>query len=166
MAINEENGFAFLSKVAENAEYEKLPEIQSTNSNVVITIAREYGSGGRYIGKLVAEKLGIKLYDKNIIENMAEDTGLDEEYIEENEQKRNVLDVFNNGYYVGLNNADELFIKESEFNNYMKGKKMSSHKEFINTQIESYITNYEKTLIEKELVQNPETMQKLSKKRL
>lgn len=56
-------------------------------------------------------------------------------------------------------------VKE-EFNNYMKGKKMSSHKEFINTQIESYITNYEKTLIEKELVQNPETMQKLSKKRL
>ena len=46
---------------------------------------------------------------------MAEDTGLAEEYIEENEQKRNVLDVFNNGYYVGLNNADELFIKESEF---------------------------------------------------
>ena len=46
---------------------------------------------------------------------MAEDTGLSEEYIEENEQKRNVLDVFNNGYYVGLNNADELFIKESEF---------------------------------------------------
>ena len=30
-------------------------------------------------------------------------------------KKRNVLDVFNNGYYVGLNNADELFIKESEF---------------------------------------------------
>ncbi len=29
--------------------------------NIVITIAREYGSGGRYIGKLVAEKLGIKL---------------------------------------------------------------------------------------------------------
>ena len=84
-------------------------------NNIVITIAREYGSGGRYIGKLVAEKLGIKLYDKNIIENMAEDTGLSEEYIEENEQKRNVLDVFNNGYYVGLNNADELFIKESEF---------------------------------------------------
>ena len=30
-------------------------------------------------------------------------------------KKGNVLDVFNNGYYVGLNNADELFIKESEF---------------------------------------------------
>ena len=93
----------------------KTIEEKNTSTPVIITIAREYGSGGRYIVKLVAEKLGIKLYDKNIIENMAEDTGLSEEYIEENEQKRNVLDVFNNGYYVGLNNADELFIKESEF---------------------------------------------------
>ena len=76
----------------------KTIEEKNTSTPVIITIAREYGSGGRYIGKLVAEKLGIA-----------------EEYIEENEQKRNVLDVFNNGYYVGLNNADELFIKESEF---------------------------------------------------
>ncbi len=93
----------------------KTIEEKNTNTPIVITIAREYGSGGRYIGKLVAEKLGIKLYDKEFIEKMAEDTGLSEEYIRENEQKRNVLDVFNNGYYSGLNNADELFIKESEF---------------------------------------------------
>ena len=65
-----------------------------------------------------------------------------------------------------IKNSEEMYKVKEEFNNYMKGKKMSSHKEFINTQIESYITNYEKTLIEKELVQNPETMQKLSKKRL
>ena len=93
----------------------KTIEEKNTNTPIVITIAREYGSGGRYIGKLVAEKLGIKLYDKEFIEKMAEDTGLSEEYIRENEQKRNALDVFNNGYYAGLNNADELFIKESEF---------------------------------------------------
>ena len=83
-------------------------------NNIVITIAREYGSGGRYIGKLVAEKLGIKLYDKEFIAKMAEDTGLSSEYIENNEQKRNVLDSLNNGYYAGLSNADELFVKESE----------------------------------------------------
>ena len=93
----------------------KAIEEKNTNTPIVITIAREYGSGGRYIGKLVAEKLGIKLYDKEFIEKMAEDTGLSEEYIRENEQKRKVLDAFNNGYYSGLNNADELFIKESEF---------------------------------------------------
>ena len=85
-----------------------------SDNNIVITIAREYGSGGRYIGKLVAEKLGIKLYDKEFIAEMAEDTGLSSEYIKDNEQKRNILDNFNNGYYSGLNNADELFVKESE----------------------------------------------------
>ena len=89
-------------------------EEQRSDNKIIITIAREYGSGGRYIGKLVAEKLGIKLYDKEIIEKMAETTGFSEEYIKDNEQKRNALDNFNNGYYTGLNNSDELFIKESE----------------------------------------------------
>lgn len=81
---------------------------------MVITIAREYGSGGRYIGKLIADKLGIKFYDKELIPKVAKETGLSEEYIENNEQKREALAGINNGYYVGLNNADELFIKESE----------------------------------------------------
>ena len=82
--------------------------------NIVITIAREYGSGGRYIGKLVANKLEMKLYDKNFITKVAAETGLSEEYIKENEQKRKILAGLNNGYYVGLNNSDELFIKETE----------------------------------------------------
>lgn len=90
----------------------------STNNQldkqVVITIAREYGSGGRYVGRLIADKLGIKLYDKDFIMKVAEETGLSEEYIEENEQKRNTLANLNSGYYFGLSNADELFVKESE----------------------------------------------------
>ena len=84
------------------------------DKQVIITISREYGSGGRYIGKLVADKLGIKLYDKEFVEKLAEDTGLSAEYIENNEQKRSPLEILNNGYYSGLNNSDELFIKESE----------------------------------------------------
>ena len=97
----------------EKAERKEIPETTVANNGIVITIAREYGSGGRYIGKLVAEKLGIKLYDKNIIEKMSEETGLSKEYIKDNEQKRTVFDSFNNGYYAGLNNSDELFIQES-----------------------------------------------------
>lgn len=81
---------------------------------VTITISREYGSGGRYIGQLVADKLGIKLYDKEFVEKLAVETGLSKEYIENNEQKRNALDTLNSGYYFGMNNSDELFIKESE----------------------------------------------------
>ena len=41
----------------------------------IITISREFGSGGRTIGKKVAEKLGIPCYDSQIIEEMAKETG-------------------------------------------------------------------------------------------
>jgi len=84
------------------------------DKHIVITISREYGSGGRYVGKLVANKLGIKLYDKDFITKVAEETGLSEEFIENNEQKRNNLAGLNNGYYMGLNNSDELFLEEAE----------------------------------------------------
>lgn len=84
------------------------------NKQIVITIAREYGSGGRYIGRLIADKLGIKFYDKDFIVELAKETGLAEEYIENQEQKRELLAGLNNGYYVGLDNSDELFIKEAE----------------------------------------------------
>lgn len=87
--------------------------LTNNNNNFVITISREYGSGGRYVGKLVAQKLGIKLYDKEIITKLSETTGLSTEYIKNHEQKSNILDNLNNGYYYNLNNNDELFIKES-----------------------------------------------------
>lgn len=51
--------------------------------NRVITISREFGSGGRTIGKMVAEKLGIPCYDAEIIQEMAKETGFTPEYIKE-----------------------------------------------------------------------------------
>ena len=84
------------------------------SKKIIITISREYGSGGRYIGRLIADKLGIKLYDKDFIVRVAQETGLSEDFIENNEQKRNVLDSLNSGYYNGLNSADELYVKEAE----------------------------------------------------
>ena len=50
----------------------------------IITISREFGSGGRFIGEEVAKKLGIAYYDKNIIGQIAEKSGLSPEYIQEN----------------------------------------------------------------------------------
>ena len=41
-------------------------------NNVVITIGREFGSGGREIGKKVADRLGIKFYDKELLQEAAE----------------------------------------------------------------------------------------------
>ena len=49
----------------------------------IITISREFGSGGRFIGEEVARKLGIAYYDKNIISQIAEKSGLSPEYIQE-----------------------------------------------------------------------------------
>ena len=50
--------------------------------NKLVTISREYGSGGRIIGGLVAEKLGVPLYDKEIIDFAVEKSGLSREIIE------------------------------------------------------------------------------------
>lgn len=48
-----------------------------------ITISREFGSGGRFIGETLAKELGFTFYDKNIIAQVAEQTGLSEKYIAE-----------------------------------------------------------------------------------
>lgn len=74
---------------------------------IIITISREYGSGGRYVGKLLAEDLGIIFYDKNIISLAAKESGLSEEYINNIDQKKK------NGTYQN-NNDDRLFITESK----------------------------------------------------
>ncbi len=49
----------------------------------IITISREFGSGGRFIGEEVAKKLGIAYYDKEIVMKIAEQSGLSEKYIQE-----------------------------------------------------------------------------------
>ncbi len=52
-------------------------------SKRIITISREFGSGGRYIGEQIAQKLGIAYYDREIISKIAEKSGFSLEYIQE-----------------------------------------------------------------------------------
>ena len=49
--------------------------------NHIITISREFGSGGRTVGKKVAEQLGIPCYDSELIQKIAEESGFAENYI-------------------------------------------------------------------------------------
>ena len=51
---------------------------------LIITIGREYGSGGRQIGELVAKTLGIAYYDKKLITLAAQKSGLSDEFIANN----------------------------------------------------------------------------------
>lgn len=53
----------------------------------VITISREFGSGGRRIGEEIAKRLNIELYDKTIIEMVAEKSGFTVDFVEENDQR-------------------------------------------------------------------------------
>lgn len=52
-------------------------------ANRILTISREFGSGGRTIGKLVAEALGIPCYDRELLEKIAAESGFDAGYIQE-----------------------------------------------------------------------------------
>ena len=51
--------------------------------NRIVTISREFGSGGRTIGKKVAQRLGIPCYDADLIQRLAEDSGFAEEYVKQ-----------------------------------------------------------------------------------
>jgi len=51
-------------------------------ANLIITISREFGSGGRLIGKMLAQKLGINCFDRELIEKASEQSGLSPQFLE------------------------------------------------------------------------------------
>ena len=79
--------------------------------NRVITISREFGSGGRTIGKMVAQELGIPCYDAEIIQAIAQESGFSEGYIREAGEYTPggvLANVFSNRVY-GPTNEDYLW---------------------------------------------------------
>ena len=50
----------------------------------IITISRQFGSGGRTVGRQLAERLNIPFYDRELVKQVAEETGFDTKFIEEN----------------------------------------------------------------------------------
>lgn len=56
--------------------------LKEEKMNKIITISREFGSGGREVGKRLAEKLGFAYYDSEIVKLLTKETGLSEKYIE------------------------------------------------------------------------------------
>lgn len=92
---------------------------------VIITIGRQYGSGGRMIGKLLAERLGVSFYNKEIIEMAAKKSGMSEEAFEKVDETAasSLLYSIATGAYmfgnyvspqVDLPLNDKLFIIQSE----------------------------------------------------
>lgn len=98
-----------LSKPVEKKDYIENIENKKTNNKekITITISREYGSGGRYVGKLLAEDLKINFYDKELITLTSKKSGLAKEYIEKSDQKLSSAKFINN-------NDDRIFIAEEK----------------------------------------------------
>ena len=110
----------FIALVIFYSEYRKLSIKEKTTNledikvnntykgkKIVITISREYGSGGHYVGELLAKRMGLNFYDKNLINLISKKSGLSKEYVEENSQK---LASFK---YID-NNDDRIFIAEEK----------------------------------------------------
>ena len=85
---------------------ENKTRVNYSGRHVVVTISREYGSGGRYVGQILAERLGLKFYDKELIRLSAKESGLSEKYVSQNDQ------VKTSNYQD--NNDDRLFLAESK----------------------------------------------------
>lgn len=93
------------------------------NKHVVITIGRQFGSGGREIGYLIAEKLGIKCYDKELLAVAAKESGMCEKIFEAHDEKPTrsflyslVMDTYAMGYaptgYVDMPIGHKLFLAQ------------------------------------------------------
>lgn len=63
-------------------------------NDVVITIARQYGSGGRTIAKMLSERLGIHYYDKELLKLAAEESGINEELFRNADEKIKITKLF------------------------------------------------------------------------
>lgn len=93
-------------------------------NKTIITISRQFGSGGREIGKKIAEQLNIPFYDKELIEIAAKESGMDEElFVEDDERTSRGFHLLGAiGYSLGgplsamteLTLNDRLFIIQSE----------------------------------------------------
>ncbi len=57
------------------------------NNNLIITIGRQFGSGGRQIAKLVGEKLGVNVYDKELINMAARSSGISQELLDNYDER-------------------------------------------------------------------------------
>lgn len=75
----------------EESKENKNAILQKSKKGVIITISREHGSQGKYIGKLVAEKLGIPYYYKEMTAIAAQESGLDREFISKINQTNNIM---------------------------------------------------------------------------
>lgn len=93
-----------------------------SDKNIVITIARQYGSGGKTVGEMLAEKLGIHFYDKELIKLASDESGINEALFAKADEKVKTMKLFhlNKSEYSGelLPPESDAFTSDDNLFNY------------------------------------------------
>ncbi len=94
--------------------------------DIVVTIERQYGSGGRTIGEMLSEDIGVHYYNKELTKLASEDSGIAEELFVENDEK--IVKKFGKGRFLKTTNVyngdlispeENDFVSEKNLFNYM-----------------------------------------------
>lgn len=83
----------------------------------VITISRDFGSGGRTVGNKLAEALGIPCYDSEIVDKIAENSEFSKEYLDKKTDENNIgffSNIFKSNYYYESSEEDIIFAIQSK----------------------------------------------------
>ena len=79
-------------------------------SDLIITIARQNGSGGREVGKILADLLGIRCYDQEILAEAANESGIGLQEIEKKEERTSRTNMF----FYGIPAPNPVFVAQSK----------------------------------------------------
>lgn len=85
------------------------------NTNLIITIGRQVGSGGRLIGKILADRLGLAFYDREILIRAARESGIKNEFFEKVDEKNNIMNRVTDFFSTTFGSADNFLSSESLF---------------------------------------------------
>lgn len=100
------------------SNFETVRQQNKPSSNFVIVIGREFGSGGRHIGKKIAEILSIPYYDSQLLDQAAEAEGLNPNFFRKHEEKRpNILKLLLQGAYGIADNFHTLPVSSEKIYN-------------------------------------------------
>ncbi len=107
---------------AEEQEEAVLPDAKYPDRHFIITVGCEYGSGGPEIAKMIAQKLGIEYYDRDLVDKVVAQIGVDKGLVEEADSKIGVRYGFDTSYGVRYANLSNRVI-DAQFetiNNFAK----------------------------------------------
>ena len=79
----------------------------NSNKNIIICVGRQLGSGGHIIAKALADRLGCKLYDRELLNLAARESGFSEKFFEQNDEKK--------GFFESLFHTHVPFMSDSAF---------------------------------------------------